>query len=388
MSSKTIRFSNSLTKLKRSLINICRIGISVDAGINAKNIYESMSFIGDGFIAFLIAALFFVFWVVSVSWLVSFGVEVLADADEAEKKRVLPYWASGMLFALLISVWMSASTLGTGIAENEYLENTTHQVSAGTSDISNAVSQLVGMETVFQTAFSKAESMYKSEVENGGVSSKAGHGEVATMLKGFSTLARMSDQQLVELSGRATPIERSILELEDELRRIRSRDIPYQEKVDLLVDRTELLIAQANQLQGLIRISILTTAIDAYGQDFRATNFPIVASQRLTSAFSPIAQRLSREIAPLRETSLIELPTFEALSTYELLSRSVEVRPIIAIALLLSAMPLLLSMCVLLVTPRREETPSEPKPKQRAPHDDIETTETVAQFLPTTTTKH
>ncbi len=87
-----------------------------------------------------------------------------------------------MFFALMISVWMSADTLGTGIAENEYLEVTTQEVIQETSDIGNAVAQLVGLETVFQTAFSKSESMYKSEITNGGINAKSKQAKITRLI--------------------------------------------------------------------------------------------------------------------------------------------------------------------------------------------------------------
>ena len=257
---------------------------------------------------------------------------------------------------LAISVYMSANFLGLDLSENEYLQDTIFSVFEVENTVTTKHSNIMRLETVFEISGSNAKVMKALEIKEGGISGKRGLGEVASLLASLDDVTSLSRKQLVQANGLAEPVKREINELKEDIRRISAReDLSYHEKTDYLKEKIELLSLAVKRLQQSFPISTITNAIDALGQDFKASGINDQASQRITAVFHPISIRLSRELGSLKEASRLEIPSIKNLSDYELLSRSDEVLPLLVISLILASMPLGLSFCIFLISPSQTE---------------------------------
>ncbi len=355
---KTLTFADRLNDHKKQLQRVAGIGIGADTAINTAYIYESLTINDSGLIPIIACLVFALFWYNSVYWATSFGIDLLSNADEDKKRKVLPLWTGFMAVVLAVSVYMSANFLGQDISENEYLQDTIFSVFEVESTVTKKHSNVMRLETVFETSGSNAKIMKTLEIKEGGISGKSGLGEVASLLASLEDVTSLSRKQLVQANGLAEPVKREISELKEDIRRISAReDLSYHEKTDYLKEKIELLSLAVKRLQQSLPISIITNAIDALGQDFKASGINDQASQRITAVFHPISTRLSRELGSLKEASRLEVPSIKNLSDYELLSRSDEVLPLLVISLILASMPLGLSFCIFLISPSETEPP-------------------------------
>ena len=353
---KTRTFADRLSDHKKQLQRVAGIGIGADTAINTAYIYESLTISDSGLLPIIACAVFALFWFNSVYWATSFGIDLLSNADEDKKRKVLPLWSGFMGVVLGISVYMSANFLGLDLSENEYLQDTIYSVFEVESTVSKKHSNVMRLETVFESSGSNAKVMKALEIKEGGISGKSGLGEVASLLASLEAVTSLSRKQLVQANGLAEPVKREISELKEDIRRISAReDLNYHEKTDHLKEKIELLSLAVKQLQQNLPISTITNAIDALGQDFKASGINDTASQRITAVFHPISTRLSRELGSLKEASRLEIPSIKNLSDYELLSRSDEVLPLLVISLILASMPLGLSFCIFLISPSQSE---------------------------------
>ncbi len=389
---KTLSFADRLSDHKKQLQRVAGIGIGADTAINTAYIYESLTINDSGLIPIIACFVFALFWFNSVYWATSFGIDLLSNADDDKKQKVLPLWSGFMGVVLAISVYMSANFLGLDLSENEYLQDTIFSVFEVENTVTTKHSNIMRLETVFEIAGSNAKVMKALEIKEGGISGKRGLGEVASLLASLEDITSLSRKQLVQANGLAEPVKREINELKEDIRRISAReDLSYHEKTDHLKEKIELLGLAVKRLQQNLPISTITNAIDSLGQDFKASGINDQASQRLTAVFHPISTRLSRELGSLKETSRLEIPSIKNLSDYELLSQSDEVLPLLVISLILASMPLGLSFCIFLISPSQTELLLQELPPANKVNNEIkvENGETVISMPPITTrTKH
>ncbi len=297
---KTATFADRLSDHKKQLQRVAGIGIGADTAINTAYIYESLTISDSGLLPIIACAVFALFWFNSVYWATSFGIDLLSNADEDKKRKVLPLWSGFMGVVLGISVYMSANFLGLDLSENEYLQDTIYSVFEVESAVSKKHSNVMRLETVFESSGSNAKIMKALEIKEGGISGKSGLGEVASLLASLEDVTSLSRKQLVQANGLAEPVKREISELKEDIRRISAReDLNYHEKTDHLKEKIELLSLAVKQLQQNLPISTITNAIDALGQDFKASGVNDTASQRITAVFHPISTRLFRELGSL-----------------------------------------------------------------------------------------
>lgn len=344
-------FEDRLEKHRNTAKNVAKIGIFSDTAINTAYIYQAMS-TGDAVLSPILGSLvFFIFWFTVISWMTNFGIDLLSCAEEEKKKRVLPLWSVFMVSVTAVSVYMGANFLGGAVAKDDYLANKTQQAFSVAHQVLQAQARITQLKSLFETANGQASLMLRSERQGGGVSNKSGPGPVTTLLEGLVNTSVKSSKQIIVANGKAQPIIRELEESEGEINRLNRRDdLSHGEKNRQLQDKLTDFNSNVSNLQKLLPISTLETAIDSFGRDFDSVVDP-VSSERITSVFHPISTRLARELGSIKDASSLQIPPLKELSDYQLLSRSDKARPLIVIALLLACMPLAISFCIYLIAP-------------------------------------
>lgn len=355
--------AEKLAQHRKKLKQVAGIGIFSDTAINAGFVYEALSVDGSGLVAIFATLIFAIFWFSAISWATSFGIDLLSDTDEKTRNRTLPIWTLFMAAVMALSVFMSGSFLAKGIADNEHIHTTFSELNLVTSETRQQSSEISRLETVFETVSSSAIIMKELEVNEGGISGKSGLGSVATLLSSLSDTAALSRKQIVQSNASAEPILREIEETQEEVRRILKREnLAFDEKRELLSSRAALLSDAIVRLQRNLPVSTITNAIDSFGRDFKGSGINDQAAQRIAAVFHPVSSRLSRKLGDLKAATQLDVPAIENLSDYELLSRSEKALPLLVISFVLASMPITLSFCVFLISPRYE---SESEPSNR-----------------------
>ena len=373
-----------LNKHAKKLKHVAGIGIGVDTAVNAASLYGSLTVNGNGLIAIIACVIFALFWFNCIYWAISFGIEILTNAEEEKKYAVLPLWTGLMVIVLAISIYMSVAFFGLDLAKKEYQQESIARVLEVESIVSKQHATAMGLESVLEASSSNAQLLKELEIKDGGVSSKRGIGEVSSLLASLEIVLAHSHNQIIKANGQAEPIKRDISELKEDIRRISSnQDLDYEEKTDLLKEKIELLSLSIKKLQQNIPLNSLTNAIDAMARDFKATGINDLASQRIASTFHPISTRLSRELGSLKEASRIEIPSIRHLSDYELLAQAKSMIPIFAIAFILASMPLGLTFCMFLISPTTRTS------QGNSSDEDHETADSVSSLrMKSNSTKH
>lgn len=342
-------FQKHLDKFIALATTVCLIAIVGDGAVNALYILDSRTVDGTSLSDYLLTAGFFILWVGLVRALTMLGIEVLPYSPMEKRKKVLPLWFAGMALTACISIYMSSSFLALGIAEKEYFSSTTQNINAKAASTIEAQRTANSLQVVFQSSEASAKVLHEMEKKQGSVCEQgSGTGRCATTLLNIIEISSSSRQQLIEQNGLADPIITRIQELQDGMRRIASNpDLDYQSKATKLQENITLMAGEIEALSKTLPIATLLHASDSFSRNWSSMGLGDVGSRRLTAEFRPVADRLKREIGALKAASEIEITGIREMSAYELLSRSQEALPIIAIATLLACLPMLLSVCIL-----------------------------------------
>lgn len=342
-----------LNKHAKKLKHVAAIGIGVDTAVNAAFLHGSLTVNGNGLIAIIACLVFALFWFKCIYWAISFGIEILTNAEEEKKYAVLPLWSAFMMIVLTISIYMSVTFFGLDMAKKEYQQESIARVLEIENTIAKQHAMAMGLEGIFESSSSSAKLMKELEVNQGGISGQgSGVGAVASLLASLEDVATISHKQLIQANGLAEPIKRDINDIKEDMRRISAnQDLDFNEKADLLKEKIELLSLAIKQLQQNIPLNSITNAIDAMGRDFKASGINDQAAQRIAATFHSFSKRLSQPLGDIKEASRLEVPTIRNLTDYELLSRAQSVIAIFALAFVLAAMPLGLTFCMFLISP-------------------------------------
>lgn len=373
---------------------VCLIAIVGDGAVNALYILDSRTVDGTSLSDYVLTAGFFVLWVGLVRALTMLGIEVLPYSPMDRRKKVLPLWFAGMALTACISIYMSSSFLALGIAEKEYFSSTTQNINAMAASTIEAQRTANSLQVVFQSSEASAKVLHEMEKKQGSVCEQgSGNGRCATALRNVIEISSSSRQQLIEQNGLADPIITRIQELQDSMRRIASNpDMDYQTKALRLQENITLMAGEIEALSKTLPIATLLHASDSFARNWSSMGLGDVGSRRLTAEFRPVADRLKREIGALKAASEIEITGIRDMSAYELLSKSQEALPIIAIATLLACLPMLLSVCILGISggsePPQSGSGTPPKRKAEPVLIEDESSQAVAQIYATSSTKH
>lgn len=386
-------FQEHLEKFIGLATTVCIIAIAGDGAVNSLYILDSRTVDGASLSDYLLTAGFFILWVGLVRALTMLGIEVLPYSPIDKRKRVLPLWFVGMALTACISIYMSSSFLALGIAEKEYFSSTTQNINSQAASTIEAQRTANSLQVVFQSSEASAKVLHDMEKKQGSVCEQgSGTGRCATTLLNIIEISSSSRQQLIEHNGLADPIITRIQELQDGMRRITSNsDLDYQAKALRLQESITLMAGEIEALSKTLPIATLLHASDSFSRNWSSMGLGDVGSRRLTAEFRPIADRLKREIGALKAASEIEIHGIRDMSAYELLSKSQEALPIIAIATLLACLPMLLSVCILGISGGTEPPKSEsgsPKRKAEPVLLEDESSQTVASIYATSPTKH
>ena len=360
-------FQTNLDKFIPVCMAFCMIAIIGDGAINALYILESRSVDGATLGDYLLSVGFLILWVGAIRALTMLGLEVLPHAPKEQRNRVLPLWLAGMGLTAIISIYMSSSFLGLGIAEQDYFSSKTQEINAKAAAIIEAQRTANSLQVIFQSSEGSAKVLHEMEKKQGSVCEQgSGTGRCATALLNLIEVSASSRQQLIEQNGLADPIIAQIQELQDGVRRLASNvDLDYRAKTTMLQEKIALMAGEIEALSRTLPIATLLHASDSYARNWSAMGLGDVGSRRLTAEFRPISDRLKREIGALKAATEVDIQGIRDMSEYELLAQSKEALPIIGIATLLACLPLLLSLCVLGISGGRDdEAMSPPKTGQ------------------------
>ncbi len=360
-------FQINLEKFIPVCMAFCMIAIVGDGAVNALYILESRSVDGATLGDYLLTVGFFILWVGAIRTLTMLGLQLLPYASKEKRNRVLPLWFSGMILTATISIYLSSSFLGLGIAIQDYFTSKTQEINSKAALIIEAQRKANSLQVVFQSSEASAKVLYEMEKSQGSVCEQgSGKGRCATALLNLIEVSASSKQQLIEHNGLAAPIISQIQELQDNIRRTASNtDLDYDAKSVKLQENRALMAGEIEALSKTLPIATILHVSDTFARDWSSMGLGDVGSRRITAEFRPVADRLKREIGELKAATEIEIHGIKDLSEYELLAQSKEALPIIGIATLLACLPLLLSVCVLGISSNTENEASNPSPNAK-----------------------
>lgn len=393
-------FQTNLDKFIPVCMAFCMIAIIGDGAINALYILESRSIDGATLGDYLLAVGFLILWVGAIRALTMLGLEVLPHAPKEQRNHVLPLWFAGMALTAVISIYMSSSFLGLGIAKQDYFSSKTQEINAQAASIIEAQRTANSLQVIFQSSEGSAKVLHEMEKKQGSVCEQgSGTGRCATALLNLIEVSASSRQQLIEQNGLTDPIISQIQELQDAIRRTATNaDLDYHAKTTVLQEKISLMAGEIEALSRTLPIATLLHASDSYARNWSAMGLGDVGSRRLTAEFRPVSDRLKREIGALKAATEVEIHGIRDMSEYELLAQSKEALPIIGIATLLACLPMLLSLCVLgisggsaveaMPTPRMEHSNQDNRQPSPEPQNTDTDTETVIPMHMNNNTKH
>lgn len=348
-----LTFNTQLAKFIPYVIAFCIMGIVVDAGINTAYIYQGQASDGVGATDLILCVAFFAIWVMALTTLTKLGLEVLPHASKAKRAKILPFWLGCMGIIASTSVYMTTATLGLDLARSDDNARIIRKTSADADKIIEYQGLGNQVQTVLNGAVASLESLHQAELNGNVCESGNGIGRCTGLLKNLVKSTEANLNELITLNGQADPIVESIRELQAELKWLQSgkhEDMDYAQKLALIREKADAMAHQVEALKQTLPTLPISRAIDSYNRNWASLGISHIGAKRIQTEVRPIAKRLQPILSTLKNATYISVKGVEYKSEYALLAQSESVRPIIGIAFLLAFMPLMISVCVLILS--------------------------------------
>ncbi len=328
-----------------------------------------------------IGVAFFSLWVLAISALMKLGLQVLPFASKEKRAKVIPIWSASMFLTGCVSSFMSTSYLGEHLAKQEYATHVVQSTNLSAEKIIEIQKTGNSLQNIFNAALASLKVLYETEKRSGTICETGpGEGRCTGLLQNLVETTQASLTLLIGLNGQAEPLIATIRELQSDIRWITNSQKNFDEKSVQLQEKMNAMAVHIDALKQTLPIMPLTRAIDSYSRNWASMSISAIGANRIQTEVRPIAERLRPILASLKAASHIEIERIEHKNEYELLASSVSVRPIIGISLLLAFLPMLISVCVLLLTGEQRDPPSRMK--------EIEHHDVIKSFPKDTQTKH
>ena len=144
-------------------LTFCMFAIVGDGAVNALYILESRSVDGTNLTDYLLTFGFLFIWIWAIRALAKFGLDVLPHAPKNKRGRVLPLWFAGMTLTACISIYMSSSFLGLGIAIEDYFSSKIQEINSKASSMIEAQRKANSLQVIFQSSETSANVLYEME---------------------------------------------------------------------------------------------------------------------------------------------------------------------------------------------------------------------------------